>query len=542
MTNQSIKAASNVPLRAPEEIDLAKFNTLQGPDYKYWNQVGKPGKPVEDIKQLFHKQIILDDETSINIETITVPGFIGISNYPQVKDPEGNTVSGDEDIVQFLNRDGLLICTYQYNKENYGNPIDIREPWIKDSDDSSENNEDKLNWHMETFIKNDGHHAGAIIPAKRLNKNGQIINSYATFNEPADYHMGMYGSEDNNIQFNDGFVAVAQRLVFPEFVSEEQARSYTDSIICWMGLISSFATFPDNTYNGNDATYIKDRETLKEFLQNCLLASLGFNDAIEFLNQPKNQIYCAEFIYISLNTLLYPFNKQTLTLLLDGNEQQANQILELRDRQNNRRPNLLSVVNRNPEFHKFNIAMPIVPEDLPPLDYLMQHHGQTPGDSLPFPPLKISQVIRRAFRTLLPRHKINNEKLVQAQAQLFTIMELGLIKQLHLDVLPQENSNLIAVQEFMSFVKETLKQQFNSYEEFEGVIDGIMEQADEFLKAAKAVGAEDLVYFVPPRIYVDLGQNDGDKFLPQGWGFRLETVGALIGREAIKSTVENISK
>jgi hypothetical protein len=52
------------------------------------------------------------------------------------------------------------------------------------------------------------------------------------------------------------------------------------------------------------------------------------------------------------------------------------------------------------------------------------------------------------------------------------------------------------------------------------------------------VGAGDLVYFVPPRIYIDLGQNDGDNNLPKGWGFKLETVGALIGRGAIKGTAK----
>ncbi|MBF2065718.1 MAG: family 10 glycosylhydrolase [Calothrix sp. C42_A2020_038] len=33
---------------------------------------------------------------------------------------------------------------------------------------------------------------------------------------------------------------------------------------------------------------------------------------------------------------------------------------------------------------------------------------------------------------------------------------------------------------------------------------------------------------VPPRIYIDLGQQDGDNNLPQGWGFDLKTVGSLI--------------
>ncbi|NWF61155.1 MAG: hypothetical protein HXY43_18335 [Fischerella sp.] len=41
---------------------------------------------------------------------------------------------------------------------------------------------------------------------------------------------------------------------------------------------------------------------------------------------------------------------------------------------------------------------------------------------------------------------------------------------------------------------------------------------------------------MPPRIYVDLGQNDGDENLPKGWGFRLETVGALIHRGAIPAS------
>jgi hypothetical protein len=74
-----------------------------------------------------------------------------------------------------------------------------------------------------------------------------------------------------------------------------------------------------------------------------------------------------------------------------------------------------------------------------------------------------------------------------------------------------------------------LAQPASSREEFDQQINGLLAKADEML-----VGAGDRAYFVPPRIYVDLGQPDYDKTLPKGWGFRLETVGALVARSVIK--------
>jgi hypothetical protein len=88
----------------------------------------------------------------------------------------------------------------------------------------------------------------------------------------------------------------------------------------------------------------------------------------------------------------------------------------------------------------------------------------------------------------------------------------------------------------MEFVKSQLQQQYNSYEEFDRTFDAIVEKADSL------VGESELKYFVPPRIYVDLGQNDGDENLPKGWGFRLETVGSLIYRGAIKGIAQNATE
>ncbi len=518
MTAQEIKATPSVPLRSAEEIDLASFNALKGPD-------DKQGKPVKDMRRLFYKQVILDDETIFNVETIKVPGFIGISNDLEVTDPHGKTVLGHEDVAKFLERDGLLICTYQYNKDQYGTPIDLRWPWTPDD-----------SWlFMETFMKNEGHHAGAIVPAQRINGDNQQINSYATFNEPDAYHNGMFGHGDPALGTSpDGFIAVAQRLVFDEFVTQEQARGYTNSIICWMGLLNPFVEFTGNDFNGGDPTRVVDRATLKEFLKNGVLASLGSTDALDFLNAPENRLYCAEFMYINLNTPLYPFNKQGLTLLLDGDEGKAIEVLKLQERQNERRVNFLSRLASNPEFQSFNISMPVVLEDLPPLDALMAQNGQTVDpNSLPFPPFKLSQVMRRAFRTLLPRHKVNDQKLVEAQARLFASLEPMMLKQLGLENAPADDSKVVNLRQFVTLVAQQLEQQFDSYEEFDRVVDRIMQQADEML-----VGAGDLAYFVPPRIYVDLGQNDGDNNLPQGWGFKLETVGALIARSAIKGTAD----
>lgn len=490
---------SSVPLREPNAIDISRFNALTG-DWK--------GQPVEDLKRLFTKQVILDDTTTINVETIAVPGYIGIADAVSVTDPAGNTVAGHADVAKFLARDGLLVCTYQWHKERYGIPIDTRRPMTPEL-------------FQEAFIKNEGHHAGAIVPTQRAAQAGQTIDSFGTFNEPNDYHRGMYGK--------DGYVAVAQRLVFPSFVTPAQARGYTNSIINWMALLNPFAQFPKD-YNGGDPTRVSDRATLREFLKNGLLACVGDPRALSFFNDPANKTYCAEFIYISLNTPVYPFNLKTITNLLDGDSFKAKQVMHLKELQNSKQANLLSEKTGNPEFKAFNLLMPPVPEDLPPLDVLMAQNGQTIApNSLPLPPFKISQVIRRAFRTLLPREKFGDAKLVDAQARLFKFMKPALIQQLGLNDLPSSDPKVISVGQFVDQVGEQLDQSHSSFTEFDAMVDGIMQKADEML-----VGAGDRVYFVPPRIYVDLGQNDGDDNLPQGWGFKLETLGALVARSVIR--------
>ena len=511
MNANHLPVNSDLPLHPAKDIDLEVFNSIQGPDYKQ-------GKPVEDMKRLFNKQVIVDDETLLDIETIKVPGFIGIADEEIVTISEGKTVSGHKDIVQFLEEYGLLVCTYQYNKDRYGKAIDLRQPPQSHSE---------VNDLMEIFIKNEGHHSGAIVPAIR--EGG--TQAFASFNEPDTYHNGLYGE--------NGFLGVAQNLVFPEFVTQQQQRGYTDSIICWMALMNPFVKFSQNDFNGGDPTRVIDKASLKEFLKNCALASLGDESAIAFLNDAGNKAYCAEFVHISLNTPVYPFNIKGLTSLLND-EGKAKEILAIQQKQNRRQENILSDRSRNPEFQAFNIQMPVVPQDLPPLDVLMANNGiDIDSNSIPFPPFTLSQVLRRAFRTLLPRHKdVNNPKIIEAQVKLFGYLEPLILKQLGLDnpyaggsseaAAAEREEKIKGVQEFITFIKSQLQQNYNNYGELDAVVDKIMQQADEL------VGADDAKYFVPPRIYVDLGQNDEDGNLPQGWGFKLNTLGALIYRGAIK--------
>lgn len=149
--NLQLSLSLGLPLHPPEDIDLEIFNSIQSPDYKQ-------GKPIEDMNRLFNKQVIVDDQTTLDINTIEVPGFIGIADEEIITNSQGNKISGHEDIVQFLDRYGLLVCTYQYNKDRYGKEIDLRQ---------SPQSASQVNDLMEIFIKNEGHHSGAIVPAIR---------------------------------------------------------------------------------------------------------------------------------------------------------------------------------------------------------------------------------------------------------------------------------------------------------------------------------------------------------------------------------------
>lgn len=508
---------STVPIYPPEYVDVERFNILPG-DAAVLNWVGNP---LPDINQLFVKQVILDDDTTLLVSTVNNPGFIGIADELEVVAPDGLPVSGHEDVAKVLERDGLLICTFQWNKERYGVPIDTRQPL-------------EVSLFQESFIKNEAHHVGAIVPATRFDGEGNLMQSFAFHNEPSSYHKGMYG--------DDGFVAVAQRLVFPEFVTSDQARGYVNSVICWMGLLNPFVQFPQK-YSGGDPTRVSDRPTLREFLQNGLRACLGDDAAVRFFKDPTNRTYCGEFIYIALNTMLHPFNMPGLTALLDGDGDKAQQILDIQARHNSRQSTILTqksddqefeaLLNRNPsnpEFDAFNIAMPVVPEDLPPLDQFMTAQGyEIDPDSLPFPPFTIGQIIRRAFNTLLPQQESDSPKIAAAQARMLRYIEAALVQQLGLEDLPPDAPQRQRVRDFMESLSQQLEREFEDDAELNTLIDGLLQQADIVL-----VGMGDRTRFVPPRIYVDLGQGN-DETLPQGWGFRLETVGTLISRRVMSA-------
>jgi hypothetical protein len=523
-SSSSSSADRQFQLTPGECIDLERFNALLG-DAHVLKWVGQP---VDDIRRLFFKQVILDDETTIDVETLKVPGFIPISDAVTVTAANGQSVPAHTHAADILKRDGLLICTFQWHKERYGVPLDTRQPMEKEL-------------FQEAFVKNEAHHAGAIVPARRQDASGNWMDSYGAHNEPGNYHAGLYG--------DDGFVAAAQRLVFADFVSREQARGYTDSIICWMGLLNPFIKFPNN-YNGGDPTAVHDRATLKTLLKNGVLAALGDKRAVAFLNDPANMTYCAEYMYINLNSVLYPFNQAGLTAVLDGDAAKAEQILDIQARHNRREKTILTSASggrdfenllqrnpSNPEFDAGNIAMPVVPTDLPGLDQLMATHGYPVGpNSLPFPPFTISQILRRAFRVMLPRDQGHDQaKIAAAQSRMMKYVETLLAQQLGLDRSPKGDPKLKLLAEFSALVNQQLKREFDSYDEFDQVIDQLMAQADTML-----VGYGDRTRFVPPCIYLELGQQDGDDNLPQGWGFQLETVGAFISQKAVSKPEERV--
>ena len=513
-----------IPLWPPEYVDLERFNTLLG-DAHVLRWVGQP---IEDIRNLFHKPVILDDETVIDVETLKVPGFIAISDAMTVTGPSGNPVPAHDHIAQVLERDGLLICTFQWHKERYGVPLDTRQPIPEEL-------------FQEAFVKNEAHHAGAIVPGQRRDATGNWMASFGGHNEPGSYHAGLYG--------DDGFVAVAHRLVFPDFVTQTQARGYTDSMICWMGLLNPFIKFPAD-YNGGDPTAVYDRATLKTILKNGLLAALGDRNAVAFLNDPANMTYCAEYMYINLNTVLYPFNKAGLTAVLDGDTVKADRILAIQAQHNRREPTILTqrttdvaferLLARNPsnpEFDAGNIAMPMLPESLPALDQVMASQGNAvEPTSLPFPPFNISHILRRAFRVMLPRDRGHDpQKIAAAQVRMMAYVEVALAQQLGLEHTPANDPRRQQLQQFSKLVQQQLAQEFESYDAFDQVMDRVLQQADKML-----VGFGDRTRFVPPSIYVALGQQDGDDNLPKGWGFQLECVGALISQKTIGNPADRV--
>jgi hypothetical protein len=595
----SVVVSQAGPIYPPEAVDIEKFNSA------FYDQ----SSLLKDIRNLFSKQIVVDKDTTITVNTISVPGFIGVSDEPKVQDPKGNLVSGYADMAALLKTEELLISTYQGNPNAYGKPIDLSydngqseeiagainrriEGQFKgslegiiteslsgefsgqlelvsqyDADTMESRPALKLKGNydgtlkgrfdgtlqgqmaasiafdrffiQDSVIKNEGLHAAAIVPSRRMNyETNELIEGFATFNQPASYHGGVYGG--------NGLVSVAQRLVFDEVITPEEATGYRHSIINWLGLLSHVVQFADRNIDGGDPTTVIDKATLKTILQNGLRASLGYPEALAFFDDSNNKLYCAEFIYIGLNTPLFPFNEVGLTALLDGDSATATAVLGHQTRYANAQFDIFSLIrppgDSNPELVSRNILLPPVSATLLPMDQLLTQRGRI-AEGLPFPPFTISQVIRRAFKTLLPPEgTLEASQLAKLQIRLFKAIEPMLMQQ----VLPsvdfstlteeaaaaiQADPRVQQVKAFITKIEDTLKQT-TDITELDRKFDEIIEQSNSLIRQAGA-----LVEFVPPRIYVDLGQRDGDTNLPTGWGFQLETIGATIARQSINGAV-----
>ena len=592
------EAPQQGPIYPAEAVDLDKLNSILSSTH-----------PLEDIRDLFAKQIKVDVEATVRVDTITVPGFIGVSDDFFVQDPRGNSVSGYADVANILAKEDLLICTYQGNASAHGTPIDLSYDANQPNDVSGTVNrrvegtfEGDLDGKLvgaltvefsgtidlmsdydaqtgesrpalqmkgsckgslsgrfdgamqgklesatqfdhllvqDTIVKNEGFHATAIVPARRMNYAiDEVAETFASFNQPAGYHEGVYGGE--------GLIAVAQRLVFDPAITPEEATGYRHTMIAWMGLLSHVVNFADRNIDGGDPTAVVDLATLKTILSNGVRASLGDPDALSFFDESDNKLYCAEFIYIALNTPLFPFNLSGLTALLDGDAHAATAILKHQERYAAAQFNVFSALRdpyiSNPQLVERNILLPKVASTLPPLDQLLSGRGKTVS-GLPFPPFTISQVIRRAFHTLLPRHDVlEAPKLAKLQSRLFRAIEPMLIQQVlpatDLGSLPEEalaavqaDPRVQQVKEFIARVQVALSEATDEAE-LHRQFDEIVQQADALVRQSGSI-----VEFVPPRIYVDLGQQDGDRTIPTGWGFHLETIGAMISRSAINGAV-----
>ncbi len=593
-------ASQTGPIYPPEAVDIEKLNSVL-----------YSAKPLEDVRKLFSKQVVIDKDTSVQVETITVPGYIGVSDELFVEDPKGNRVSGYADMAAILKTEELLICTYQGNPQAYGTPIDLSHDSDlaeeiagvvnRDIAGSFKGSLDGVLSHsfnessgdfsgqlklmsitegragslsstqlkgtydgtlqgrfegtlqgqlkstgqfdnffiQDTVIKNGGLHTGAMVPSRKTNyETGEIIDTFASFNQPAGYHNGVYGG--------DSLVSVAQRLVFDEAITPEEATGYRYTMINWMALLSHVVKFSDRNIDGGDPTTVIDVSTLKTILQNGVRASLGDPDALTFFDDSNNKIYCAEFIYIALNTPLFPFNQLGLTELLDGDGAAAKAVLGHQTRYSNAQFNIFSLVREpgaeNPELVARNIVLPTVPETLLPINRVLTQRGRT-AEGLAFPPFTIAQVIRRAFRTLLPQQgTLAASQLAKLQVRLFKAIEPMLTQQVLPTVdfsnLTEETSAQVQadprVQQIKAFIAQVEDTLTNTTDiaELDKRFDEIVEQANTLVRQAGSI-----VEFVPPRIYVDLGQQDGDDNLPKGWGFKLQTIGATIARQSINGTV-----
>lgn len=304
-----------------------------------------------------------------------------------------------------------------------------------------------------------------------------------TLNNPQNYQDGLFGDPDYPMIF------VAPQ--YPDYLGDAEKLAFNDNIRTMTLAFNAVSDFP-GSYNGGDPLATHNPQKLEEHVRQMVLAIGGDAEARAFFEDPQNLIYCAELAFVAASAgMHFPLNESTMVPLV-GEDAWADFVAEV-DKHEAGEPSAFTDLNDNEKASL--VAATLAPEDLDPAPkYAPQPEAE--GQKLAFQPMTMADIVQHFLRTHVPREQIG-EQLAPVQGQLLQAMKPGLLENMAMDQLPEDDPRRQAVDRLFGALVEVVATPHEDYDAFQQQLAPLMQQARQITGPRDDSGTG---YFVPPSL------------------------------------------
>ncbi len=350
-------------------------------------------------------------------------------------------------------------------------------------------NPQNLQSDFKEHAKLQDRHIGIVVGIERDGQLGAM-----TLNNPQTYESGLWGTPDYPMIFT--------KPKWPEYIDVNQAQAFNDNALLMIAGFNAVSDFP-GSYNGGDPLGAHSVERLENYVVQMVRAITGDADAQAFFDDPSTLLYCSELGFVGLSAgLHFPLNAETMVPLVG--QETWDKFVEQVELQNAGEPSAFTTMNNNSMVKYVRFLMP--PEDLKPL-YTYSPDAASLADKLAFKPMTMADIVQQFLRTHVPREHLG-EQLAPVQGELLKQLKPGLLENMAMDGLPEEDPRRVAVDQLFNAMVEVVSTPYGSYEEFQQAIAPLLGQARQITGPRDDSGTG---YFVPPSLYhiITQGKHQG---------------------------------
>lgn len=373
---------------------------------------------------------------------------------------------------------------------------------------------------MKEHFKLQDTHIEIVVGVERDGQPGAI-----TVNNPQNYESGLFG--------NETYAMVFMRPTMPDYLTDAQKAAYNDNIRTMLLGFGAVTEFPGD-YNGGDPLGARDIERVREHVKHMVLAMNDDPAGTAYFADDANQVYCAELAFIALSAgMAVPLNDATMVPLVGQEHWDA--FKAQIDAHNAGQPSGFTTKNDNARVKYVN-DLTVAPADLQPAG---SYGGQE--NLLALQPMTMSDIVEQFMRTHIPREQLG-EQLAPAQGAILAKMKPGMLEQMGMDQLPEDDPNRMAVSALYDQMVAVVSTPYENYEAFRAEIEPLLLQARQITGPRGDTG-EGL--FVPPSLYhiVAQGKHQGGLLGMQyeGHGVHVTAVEKIGGAAPEPTPTEEIS-